>query len=140
MNPIAGDGSPQQEPKTMQDVIPRPKQPTSQPAEEASDGPIQPEIVSDLPVKTQKAPPSQAQRAADDSTASNRSSGMVPADQDDKELDKVLKDVNKQIKKDDNKQPKISIFKRWELVFVIVIALIITAGLCLAAVSAFKTK
>lgn len=140
MNPIAGDASPQQEPKTMQDVIPSPRQATPQSTGGANDGPMQPEIINDLPVKVQEAPPAQTHKGSDNPIANNRLSGSAPAGQDDKELDKVLKDVNQQIKKDDNKPPKIGIFKRWESVFVIVIALIITAALCLAAVSAFKTK
>lgn len=140
MNPIAGDASPQQEPKTMQDVVPLSRQATPQPAGGANDGPMQPEIVSDLPVKVQEAPPAQTQRGSNNPISDKRPPGPATAGQDDKELDKVLKDVNKQIKKDDNKPPKIGIFKRWESVFVIVIALIITAALCLAAVSAFKTK
>jgi hypothetical protein len=140
MNPIAGDASPQQEPKTIQDVAPPPSQTTPQPTRGVNDGPMQAEIVSDLPVKVQEAPPVQTQKEKGNPITGNRSAGSTPAGQDDKELDKVLKDVNKQIKKDDNKPPKIGIFKRWESVFVIVIALIITAALCLAAVSAFKTK
>lgn len=140
MNPIAGDTTPQQEPKSMQDVIPPSGRVASQSSVKTDDEPIQPEIVNDLPVRSQDAPSLQAQKGADNPIANKRLSASAPAGQDDKELDTVLKDVNQQIKKDDNKPPKIGIFKRWESVFIIIIALSVVAALCLAAISAFKTK
>jgi len=140
VNPIAGNAAPQQEPKPMQDVVPSPKQTATQPPMGDNDAPIQPEIVSSLPVRMQEVPQEQAQMGASNSITSNRAPGPAPAGQDDKELDKVLEDVNQQIKKDDNKPPKIGIFKRWESAIVIIIALAVAAGLCLAAISAFKTK
>jgi hypothetical protein len=140
MNPIAGNTTPQQEPKPMQDVVPSPRQAAQQPPVKTNDEPIQREIVNNLPVRLQDAPSSQAQKGANNPIANRRPSIPTPANQDDKELDKVLKDVNQQIKKDDNKPRKVSIFKRWESVFVTIIALVIAAALCLAAISAFKTK
>ena len=114
MNPIADNVPPQQGSKTMQDVVPPPGQATPQPSAGAYDGPIQPEIVNDLPVKAQEALLTQTQKGADNPIADNRPSGPVAVGQDDKELDKALRDVNRRIKKDDNKPSRVSIFKRWE--------------------------
>jgi hypothetical protein len=126
----------------MQDVVPPPRQSTTQPPVSTDDTPIQPEIVSDLPVKAQDVSSSQAQ--ADNPSASSLALNLAPsnraAGQDDKRLDKVLKDVNQKIKADDNKPPKPGFFKRWESTIVIVLALMVAAALCLAAVLAFKSK
>jgi hypothetical protein len=122
----------------MQDVVPSPRKSGPQPAAASVDGPVQPEIVSNLPVKVQEEPVAQAHGGSDNPIASNRPPGPVAEGRDDKELDKALKDINKQIKKDDNKPPKVSVFKRWESAIVVVIALGIASALCLAAVSAFK--
>jgi hypothetical protein len=93
-----------------------------------------------MPVKVQNASSVQAQSEADGSTAKNPASSGQTGAQDDKGLDKVLKDVNQQVKKTESQTPKASIFKRWEPVFVTVIALIAAAALCIAAISAFKNQ
>jgi len=137
-NPIAGNGTAQPSRPKIQDVSPPAQVEPKQAPEESVDIPIQPEIVNDLPVKIQNTPLSQTQPGKDVPVSNPSTLPPKPVDQEDKTLEKVLKDVNRQIKADDNKPPKLSVFKRWELVIVTIIALSFAVALCLAAISAFK--
>ena len=110
----------------MQDVAP-PKPAPAQPAIKAIEDSIRPEIVSGLAVK-----------APDNSLLQAGLVGAPAVAKDDKGLDGILRSVNKQIKADDNKPPDLSIFKRWESIFVIIVALLVAAALSIAAISAFK--
>ena len=128
----------------MQDVAPPPKQAMPQLSTVEDNTPIQPEIVSDLPVKVQNTSSSQIRAGTGSHIASKPIPDSLPAGrnagQDNKELDKVPKNVNRKVKADDNKPPKAGIFKRWESVLVTVTALAVAAALCLAAIYAFKTR
>jgi hypothetical protein len=132
MNPIAGDGPTQPTQPQIQDVAPPPRPMATQTPTEATEGYTGPEIVSGLGVKVQDASSPQSAPVVAATVPSQ------PVTKNDKSLDGVLKDVNRQIKADDNKPSRVGVFKRWESVIVILVALAVAAALCAAAISAFK--